>query len=375
MTGSGHPLHNLPMATLRLSFHRIACVIGFMPGLASLVPAADRPPFYPDKMKLLVWRDGQGTEHPVNDTQEWQRRREHILRNMQLVMGPLPAADSRVPLDMQVLETEALPTLTRKKITYAAAKNYRVPAYLLIPRDVKGSAPAMLCLQGTGGGRGRTAGLGADYPRYTLELAERGYVTIAPDYTLLGDNQTDPSTVGFASGTMMGIWSHMRAVDLLESLPEVDANRIGCVGVSLGGHNSLFVGAFDPRLKVMVTSSGFDSFHDYMGGDLTGWCQPRYMMRIQDVYGKDPNRMPFDFPEVIAALAPRHLYVHAPLSDSNFRIESVKRCLAAVSGVYRLFGAEDRIVTDYPPGGHGFPPESRELAYRFIDGLLKPAAP
>jgi dienelactone hydrolase len=228
----------------------------------------------------------------------------------------------------------------------------------------------MLCLHGTSGSRGRTAGLGEDYPRYTLELAERGYVTIAPDYTLLGENQTDPTAAGFASGTMVGIWSHMRAIDLLQSLPEVDKDRIGAIGVSLGGHNSLFAGAFDPRVKVIVSSSGFDSFADYMGGDLKGWCQPRYMMRIQDVYGKDPARMPFDFPEVLAALAPRQLYIHAPLSDSNFRVESVKRCVAAAEKVYALLGAADHITAIYPPGGHGFPPEARAAAYDFIDRVF-----
>ena len=329
------------------------------------------PPFYPDKMKLMVWRDASGVEHPVTSARDWQRRREHILANMELVMGPLPAAERRVPLDVQVVQTEELPTLTRKKITYAATKDYRVPAYLLIPHGLKGRAPAMLCLHGTSGSRGRTAGLGADYPRYTLELAERGYVTIAPDYTLLGENQTDPVAAGFASGTMMGIWNHMRAVDLLQSLPEVDPERIGCVGVSLGGHNSLFAGVFDPRLKVMVSSSGFDSFHDYKGGDLSGWCQPRYMMRIQDVFGKDPKKMPFDFPEVLAALAPRHLYVHVPLNDDNFRVESARRCVAAASAVYRLLGAADRIVAVYPPGKHGFPLEAREASYKFIDSVLK----
>jgi dienelactone hydrolase len=276
---------------------------------------------------------------------------------------------------VQVVQTEELPTLTRKKITYAATKDYRVPAYLLIPKsEIRNQKfPAMLCLHGTSGPRGRTAGVGADYPRYTLELAERGYVTIAPDYTLLGENQTDPTAAGFASGTMMGIWSHSRAVDLLQSLPEVDPERIGCVGVSLGGHNSLFAGVFDPRLKVMVSSSGFDSFSDYKGGDLSGWCQPRYMMRIQDVYGKDPKKMPFDFPEVLAALAPRHVYVHAPLDDSNFRVESAKRCVEAASAVYRLLGVPDQIMAVYPPGKHGFPLEAREASYRFIDGALKAA--
>ena len=337
------------------------------------------PPFYPDKMKLLVWRDAQGAEHPVTNARDWQRRREHILANMELVMGLPPAADRRVPLDVQVVQTEELPTLTRKKITYAATKDYRVPAYLLIPhsafRTPQSKLPAMLCLHGTSGPRGRTAGLGADYPRYTLELAERGYVTIAPDYTLLGENQTDPTTVGFVSGTMMGIWSHIRAVDLLQSLPEVDGERIGCAGVSLGGHNSLFAGVFDPRLKVMVSSSGFDSFHDYKGGDLSGWCQPRYMMRIQEVFGKDPKKMPFDFPEVLAALAPRHLYVHAPLDDSNFRVESARRCVEAAAQVYKLLGVPERIAAVYPPGKHGYPIEAREASYTFIDGVLKKPSP
>lgn len=333
------------------------------------------PPFYPDKMKLLVRRDANGTEHPVANARDWQRRREHILANMELVMGPLPAANRRVPLDVRVEQTEELPTVTRKKITYAATKDYRVPAYLLIPKSKiqNPKFPAVLCLHGTGGPRGRTAGLGADYPRYTLELAERGYVTIAPDYTLLGDNQIDPTTVGFVSGTMMGIWSHIRAVDLLQSLREVDPDRIGCAGVSLGGHNSLFVGVFDARLKVMVSSSGFDSFHDYKGGDLSGWCQPRYMMRIQDVFGKDPKKMPFDFPEVLAALAPRHLYIHAPLDDSNFRVESARRCVEAAAQVYKLLGVSERIAAVYPPGPHGYPIEARETSYKFIDGVLKPS--
>ncbi|MFA6562615.1 MAG: acetylxylan esterase [Verrucomicrobiia bacterium] len=356
----------------------LVLVVSLVFGHATLVLADDAakqnpPPFYPDKMKLMVWRDAQGAEHPVTNARDWQRRREHILANMQLVMGPLPAADRRVPLDVQVVQTEELPTLTRKKITYAATKDYRVPAFLLIPKSKiqNPKFPAMLCLHGTSGSRGRTAGLGADYPRYTLELAERGYVTIAPDYTLLGENQTDPTAAGFASGTMMGIWSHIRAVDLLQSLPEVDPERIGCAGVSLGGHNSLFVGVFDPRLKVMVSSSGFDSFSDYKGGDLSGWCQPRYMMRIQDVFGKDPKKMPFDFPEVLAALAPRHLYVHAPLDDSNFRVESAKRCVEAAAQVYKLLGVADRIVAVYPPGKHGYPIEAREASYRFIDAALK----
>lgn len=333
------------------------------------------PPFYPDKFNLLMWLDNERQEHPIRQPQDWQQRRDHILAGMQLVMGPLPRPEKAVSLDVEVLQSERLAKVTRKKIAYTAGPGDRVPAYLLIPHDLGGRVPAVLCLHGTGGPRGRTAGLGPDYARYTLELAERGYVTIAPDYPLLGDNQTDPAALGYASGTMKGIWNHIRAIDLLVSLPEVDAKRIGCCGLSLGGHNALFVGAFDPRIKVVVTSSGFDSFADYMGGDLSGWCQTRYMPRIASVYGKDPGKLPFDFPEVLAAIAPRHLYIHAPQSDGNFRVDSVKRCVEAATAVYRLLDAENRIVAVYPPGGHGFPPEARQDAYRFLDEVLEWKSP
>jgi dipeptidyl aminopeptidase/acylaminoacyl peptidase len=167
----------------------------------------------------------------------------------------------------------------------------------------------------------------------------------------------------------------MRAVDLLESLPEVDRDRIGCCGVSLGGHNSLFLAVFDPRMRVTVSSSGFDSFADYMDGDLTGWCQTRYMPAIAETFAKDLQRVPFDFPEVLAAIAPRALYVQAPQSDSNFKVASARRCVEAASAVYRLLGAEADLVAVYPPGPHGFPIEDRLKAYEFVDRVLKASKP
>lgn len=346
----------------------------FILAIGSLITDSVEQDIDSDKMNLLVWRDQHGVSHPIQKPSDWKNRREQIMQNMQLVMGRLPSRDPAVELDVRIVETEILQKVTRKKITYLAGKEDRIPAYLLIPNGIEHPMPAMVCLHGTSGPRGRTAGVGADYPRYTLELAERGYVTIAPDYTLLGDNQTDPESLGYSSGTMKGIWSHMRAVDLLESLPEVDNQRIGCCGVSLGGHNSLFLAAFDSRMKVVVCSSGFDSFADYMNGNLTGWCQKRYMPTIANVYGKDASRLPFDFPEVLAAIAPRPLYIHAPQEDSNFKVESARRCVDAASTVYRLLGAAKELVAVYPPGPHGYPIDERKKSYEFIDDVLKRSA-
>jgi dienelactone hydrolase len=326
---------------------------------------------YPERMNLLVYADAAGAERPVAQPADWPRRREQSLARMQLVMGPLPGPDRKVPLDVQEIESEDLPRVRRIKITYAPERGDRVPAYLVIPKGLEGRAPAMVCLHGTGSPRGKTAGVGgSNGAPYALELAERGYVTIAPDYVLLGDNMTDPAGLGYVSGTMKGIWNHMRAVDLLQCLPEVDGERIGSIGLSLGGHNTLFLAAFDARIRVAVTSCGFDSFFDYYGGKLDGWCQDRYMPRIATAYGKDPAKLPFDFPDVLAAIAPRPLFVHAPLSDGNFRVDSVRQCLAAVQPVYDLLGAPDQLVAIHPEGEHGFPSEWREAAYRFIDAAL-----
>src|SRR5262249_51119792 len=147
-----------------------------------------------------------------------------------------PAESNKAPLSLKVEAEETLDKVIRKKVSFAVEKDDRVTAYLLIPRNLKGKAPAMLCLhQTTKIGKGEPAGVGGlANLHYALELAERGYVTLAPDYPNYGDYQVDAYAKGYASATMKGIWNHMRAVDLLQTLPEVDGTRIGVIGHSLG---------------------------------------------------------------------------------------------------------------------------------------------
>jgi dienelactone hydrolase len=170
---------------------------------------------------------------------------------------------------------------------------------------------------------------------------------------------------------MKGIYNHSRAVDLLLSLPQVQAGRIGAIGHSLGGHNALFAGVFEPRLRAIVTSCGFNAFPKYKGGDLTGWSSAKYMPRIAELHGKDPKRMPFDFTEVLAALAPRAVFISAPTGDDNFEVSGVRDCLRAALPVYEIFDAARNLTAVHPDCGHDFPPEIREQAYRFLDESLK----
>ena len=340
----------------------------------SNVTGADQnPPFYHDKVNMLTYLDASGTQIPIEKPEDWVKRRAHILQNMQLVMGELPDRTNLQPLDMKVVETKQLDGVKLEKITFLSEPGDRVFAYLLTPSDLEGKAPAMLCLhQTTKIGKAEPAGLGGlPNLHYALELARRGYVTLAPDYPNFGDYSHNPYENGYVSTTMKGIWNHMRAVDLLQSLPQVHADRIGSIGHSLGGHNTMYVAAFDERLKVLVSSCGFNSFFKYFGGDIGGWSHKGYMPRIFQVYKKDPRLMPFDFTEVVSALAPRAFFVNAPLGDDNFEVSGVKDCIDAATPVYKLLGAEENLLAVYPDAAHDFPQDIREQAYAFIDRVLK----
>ncbi|MCC7339231.1 MAG: alpha/beta fold hydrolase [Pirellulaceae bacterium] len=218
---------------------------------------------------------------------------------------------------------------------------------------------------------------------YGHALAERGYVVIAPDYWYYGKyhgGDYNPYQRGYASATMKGIWNHMLAIDLLETLPEVDASRIGAIGQSLGGYNTLFLGTVDPRVKVMVSSCGYNSFYDYAaseygGGDLANWGIDKHMRRIRTVYGNDPARVPFDFPELLAGLAPRPVFTNALAHDEYFSLPGVKKCLDAARPVYELVGNADDLPARFPDAGHNFPQAEREAAYEFLNQHLQAEAP
>jgi dienelactone hydrolase len=206
------------------------------------------------------------------------------------------------------------------------------------------------------------------------ELVRRGYVVLAPDYPSFGDYKYDFAAMyargRFGSGTMKGIFNHMRAVDLLCARPEVDHERVGVIGHSLGGHNAMFVGAFDERLKVIVSSSGWTPFQDYYGGKIAGWTSDRYMPRLRDVFGLDAGRVPFEFDELVAVLAPRAFFSNSPIHDDNFAAAGVKKASARAADVFKMLGAAENLVVRYPDCGHDFPPEVRQEAYRFMDRIL-----
>lgn len=355
----------------------IRCAEFLVAGVLFYCTAADataQPPAAADHTDLSYFVDEHGARRPIRSWNDWQRRRDQVLRAVQEVMGPLPAPQSRAPLDIQVIEEVETSKYLLRKIYYVPELGDRVPAYLLLPRGDVQRRPAMLCLhQTTAIGKGEPAGLGGlGTLHYARELAERGFVCLAPDYPSFGDYKYDFNREDetYVSGSMKAIWNNIRGVDLLVSLPEVEAERIGVIGHSLGGHNAIFTAVFDERLKAVVTSCGFTGFRRYYGGDLKGWTSDRYMPRIRDVYQNDPSKVPFDFHELIACLAPRAVFVSAPLRDDNFEVRGVREVITAAAEIYRLEQAETRLLAVYPAAPHQFPDQVRQEAYDWLARVL-----
>lgn len=333
--------------------------------------------------ELLLWRDASGQVQPVRSVADWEQRRQEIVRGMEAVMGPLPGQEKRCPLDVKVEEEVDCGTYVRQTIRYQAepGPGGSVPAYLCVPKKLLlGQARhlAVLCLHPTDDvvGNGVVVGLGGKANRqYASELAERGYVTISPNYPLLAKYRPDLKALGYASGTMKAIWDNIRALDLLDSLPEVKSGVFGAIGHSLGGHNSVYTAVMDPRIRVVVSSCGLDSYVDYYGGDPAvwkpgkGWCSERYMPALLRYAGR-LDQIPYDFAELLGALAPRAVFISAPVGDGNFQWRSVGRIAAAAKPIYDLYPENGGLEVEHPDCGHDFPDAIRLKAYRKLDEVL-----
>src|SRR5699024_7007370 len=145
----------------------------------------------PESTDSFRFLDAKGQEQLITNIAEWEQKRWQILRGMEDVMGKLPARTGLPPLNVQVSDTLETDSYYRLTIRFTAAEDEIVPAYLYIPfrKGISGKLPAMLVLHGTGDGGKRL--VDGESPRanraQAKELAERGYIVIAPDYPSMGE--------------------------------------------------------------------------------------------------------------------------------------------------------------------------------------------
>jgi dienelactone hydrolase len=299
------------------------------------------------------------------------------------LLGETPA--SPPPLRPEVLERVDLGDVVREKVTYAVEEGERVPAWVFVPRSGTGRRPAILCHHQHGGqfqvGKDGPAGLGATPDQhYALELARRGYVTIAPD--ALAFNERQDATGKLKDGnyeryeamyrltegrTLQGkyVWDARRALDYLETRPEVDASRLGMIGHSLGGQETLYVTAIDTRIQAAVSSCGFGSLRTLKRDHINH----NFALFVPDLARHG------DYAAVLSLVAPRPFLVAARTDDTIFPRDGIEETVAGARGAYAAAGAADRLATFYEPGSHQFSAALRETAYAWLDRWLKPARP
>lgn len=290
--------------------------------------------------------------------------------------------------EVQVLERG--PELVREKVVFTSEPGQRV-AMLVFRQagEAAGRRPAVLVLHGT---RGRKEGMES----WLKELAGKGFVACATDARWHGElaksDYEDAIIEAYRTGKghpwlYETVTDTIRALDYLQTRPDVDAERIGLMGISMGGMNTWLTAAADPRVKVAVPCIGVTSFaYQLETGQFAarGATLPRFHRAVADALGeKEVNErvireawskvLPgildrFDCPRMLEAIAPRPLLILNGEKDDRCPVEGVRRCYAAAEAAYRAQGASDHLkMIIAPDTGHAVTPGQRAAAVEWFE--------
>lgn len=300
---------------------------------------------------------------------EWQRR---LRAKLVALLGGFPqgweGSDGapRTPLEPPtVLEVREYPTYQRTQLLFESRPGLSVLAYLLLPRNVTSPAPTVVCVPGHGHGVDDIVGIGrpakSDYQRdFAVRAVEHGLAALAIEPLGFG-HRRDPLTklagdeaaaclpaAGAAlllGETMIGwrVWDVMRAIDLIETRPELDSGRVGCVGISGGGTATLFAAALDPRIRCAYVSGYLNTFRASIMS--VPHCLDNYVPGILDWA---------EMYDVAGLIAPRALFSEAGDQDPIFPVSASRESFERVRRVYTVLGAERQARQEVFEGGHGW---------------------
>jgi len=303
---------------------------------------------------------------------EWLRaKRRQFIR----LLGGFPSKSS---LNAVVLRREEQDDRIVEWVTYESEPGDVVPAIVLIPKRCTPPLPAVLCHHQHAGqyelGKSEVVGwAGNPQQAYAAELCARGYVTLAPD-TIGFEERSHPRLGGqeyerflahellLKGLTLQGkmIWDVMRAVDYLHSREEVDSNRIGMVGHSLGGMETWFSMSVEPRIAVGAASCGTTTYAAVLAAE---WYH-NYGFYVPGVLKWG------DITEIVSMIAPRPLVILAGEQDRGFPVSGAKEVTQRAGMLYRRLGAADALALHISPGPHQFSDEMRNRAYHWFDRWL-----
>lgn len=334
------------------------------------------------------------------------------------VRTALRYAPPAVDLKPERIEQVDCGDYVRERLTYATTPWFRVPAYLLIPKGLSERAPAVVDLHSHGGmflfGKEKVVDLTPNHPVMTdyhernydgrptaTELVRRGYVVLTADTFMFGERRLildedlasgwdrsaySPETVqrlnqkcrakestlakslALAGVTWPGIvnWDDSRAVDYLAARPEVDAARIGCVGISMGGYRSLYLAALDERIAAACIVGFMSTTRPMLRSHIDTHSWVHFLPHLH------PQ---LDWPELAALAAPRGLFVQQCRQDRLFPLEGMEQALERIARLYASADAADSYVGRFYDAPHRWTKPMQDEAFEWLDRRLRPRGP
>ena len=277
-------------------------------------------------------RSMQYSTRQKSDAVVWQKTLRTQLFEL-LKLSDLKA--SPPSLNSRVLSTQEKDGSLYQEIEINATVGRKITVTYTRPLKNISLCPAVVCIHGHGGTRRSVYDINSLYKGFATELARRGYATIAVD---VGQH-----TIYETNRTLMGerLWDLIRCIDFLESQKEVDASRIGCAGLSLGGEMAMWLGAMDERIAATV-SAGFLTKMDQMEKN---HCMCWKFPGLRELV---------DFADIYSLMAPRPLLAQNGLKEppTQFTVELAKAALAEVKLIYNDFGKPDNAALAVHSEGH-----------------------
>jgi hypothetical protein len=321
----------------------------------------------------------------IKTREDWERQRPERRRQFLEMLGlwPLPRRTDLKPVITGTIEADAF---TVEKLHFQSSPGLYVTGNLYVPRPRDGKAaakyPAILYVCGHFNTVIDKVSYGSkvSYQHHPAWFAEHGYVCLVLDTLQLGEIEgihhgTNRygmwwwQTLGY---TPAGIecWNAIRALDYLQSRPEVDRQRLGVTGRSGGGATSWWLAAADDRPQCIVPVAGIVDLRAHLvegvaarfsRGVIFGHCDCMYPV----------NTYRWDFAQVAALCAPRPLLLGNSDADDIFPVPGYRRLADKVRPIYDLYGAGDRFVLLETAGPHRDTPELRLGAFRWMNRWLK----
>lgn len=291
---------------------------------------------------------------------EWERRAAYLRERILASAGLLPPPD-KTPLRSHVFDEKRHDDYSVFKVSFESLPGFYVTGNLYRPAGA-GPFPAILSPHGHWAyGRLENTPI-ASVPGRAINLAQQGFVVFTYDMIGYNDSRQLTHRFGGKRETLWGLslaglqlWNSIRSVDFLESLPEVDRERIGCTGASGGGTQTFLLAAVDERIKVAAPVNMI-SLH-MQGGCL---CENAPGLRL------DTNNV-----ELAGAIAPRPLLMVSATGD--WTNETLQLEYPAMRSIYALAGAESRVRAVQFEAPHNYNRDSREAVYSWMARWLKNA--